>query len=172
MAGQVFKKIDSGIRKVEGAVVAFSIITITVIIFLNVMLRYVFNSSWTWAEELTRYIMIWMTFIGASLCVRYNVHVTMDLALNSIPKRLKKPLLYIIYSGSALISLYLAYLGYNIMMNIKMNGQVSSAMEFLPIWLVYVSVPVGGILMAKNFIHLLILNFKSEEIIKTIEDGE
>jgi C4-dicarboxylate transporter DctQ subunit len=116
--------------------------------------------------------MVWMTFIGASLCVRDNVHVTMDLAMNKLPDKFKKPLLYIIYGGSAIISFYLAYLGYNIMMKVRYSGQVSSAMEFLPIWLVYLCVPISGILMGKNFIHLMVLNFKSKEIIKTIKDGE
>lgn len=172
MAGQGLKKIDGGIRKTEGAVIAIGIIVITILTFINVSLRYVANNSWTWAEELTRYIMVWMTFIGASLCVRDNVHVTMDLALNKAPKGLKKPLLYLIYGGSAIISLYLAYLGYNIMMKVKLTGQVSSAMEFLPMWLVYLCVPISGVLMAKNFIHLMVLNFKSEEMVKTIKEGE
>lgn len=172
MASRSLKKADSGLRKIESAVVAVSIITITILIFVNVTLRYIFNNSWTWAEELTRYIMVWMTFIGASLCVRDNVHVTMDLAMNTLPNKLKKPLLYVIYGGSAIISFYLAYLGYNIMMKVKYSGQVSSAMEFLPMWLVYLCVPVAGVLMGKNFLHLIVLNFKSKEIIKTIKDGE
>jgi C4-dicarboxylate transporter DctQ subunit len=172
MAGQTFKKLDKGLRNIESAIVAFGIVTITVIIFINVMLRYFADSSWTWAEELSRYIMVWMTFIGASLCVRDNVHVTMDLALQKLPQKLKKPLVYLIYGGSAIISFYLAYLGYNIMMKVKFSGQVSSAMEFLPMWLVYLAVPIGGILMTKNFIHLLILNIKSKDIVKTIKDGE
>lgn len=166
------KKIDDSIRKGETTIVAFFIITVTVLIFTNVVLRYVFKNSWTWAEELTRYIIIWMTFIGASLCVRDNVHVTMDILINRISKRFKKPLLYVIYIGSAFISLYLTYIGWALTMKIKSTGQVSSAMDFLPMWLVYLCVPVGGILMAKNFIHLAILNFKSEDIIQNIKEGE
>lgn len=172
MAGKSVNKPDSGLRKAEETVVAFSIIAITIITFINVMLRFFAERSWTWAEELSRYIMVWMTFVGASLCVRDSVHVTMDIVLTKIPNKYKKPLLYLIYSGSAIIALYIAYLGYNIMMKVKFSGQVSSAMEFLPIWLVYLAVPVGGILMAKNYIHLLILNIRSKEIVKTIKDGE
>jgi len=172
MSGQSLKKVDSGIRKVESYIIAFSIIFITVITFINVSMRYLANTSWTWAEELTRYIMVWMTFIGASLCVRDNVHVTMDVLMEKGPKWLKRPLLYFTYAGSAIVSLYLAYLGWNLAMKIKPTGQVSSAMEFLPIWLVYICVPIGGVLMAKNFIHLLILNLKSKETVKTIKDGE
>lgn len=172
MSSQGLKRVDSSIRKVESYFIAFAIIFITVITFINVSMRYLANTSWTWAEELTRYIMVWMTFIGASLCVRDNVHVTMDVLMEKGPKWLKKPLLYFTYAGSAIISLYLGYLGWKLTMKILPTGQVSSAMEFLPIWFVYLCVPIGGVLMAKNFIHLLILNIKSEETIKTIKEGE
>ncbi|HHW02587.1 MAG TPA: TRAP transporter small permease [Thermoanaerobacterales bacterium] len=164
--------IDKNIRKAESFVVAISIMTITVIIFINVVLRYLFKNSLAWAEELTRYIMVWMTFIGASLCVRDNVHVTMDVLLNNLPKNLKKILLYFIYGVSAVICLYMTYLGWKIMMKVKITGQVSPSMEFLPMWLVYLCVPISGVLMAKNFLHLMYLNFKSTDIIRTIEEGK
>lgn len=168
----IFKKLDRKIRALEMAVVSLSIISMTIIIFLNVVLRYVFKNSWTWAEELGRYIMIWLSLIGASLCVRDNVHVTMDILMNVLPEKMKKTLLFIIYTGSAFVSLYLGYLGWKFMYRVKVAKQFSTVMEFLPMWCVYLAIPISGILMAKNFIHLIILNMKSNELVETIEGGE
>jgi|LSQX01.2.fsa_nt_gb C4-dicarboxylate transporter DctQ subunit len=164
--------VDKKIRDTGNFIVAISIMSITIIIFIDVVLRYLFKNSLTWAEELTRYIMVWMTFIGASLCVRDNIHVTMDILLNNLPKKYKKPLLYFIYAVSAAVCLYLAYLGWNIMTKVKNTGQVSPSMEFFPMWLVYLCVPVSGIFMAKNFLHLMYLNYKSTDVVRTIEEGE
>jgi len=46
-----------------------------VIVFANVSLRYLTNFSITWSEEVARYLMIWMTFIGAGLALRTGGHV-------------------------------------------------------------------------------------------------
>jgi C4-dicarboxylate transporter DctQ subunit len=161
---------DKKIKGTGNFLVAISIMTITVIIFIDVLLRYIFKNSLNWSEELTRYIMVWMTFIGASLCVRENIHVTMDILLNSLPNKSKKPLLYLIYGVSATVCLYLATLGWSIMIKVKNTGQVSPSMEFLPMWLVYLCVPISGVLMAKNFLHLMYLNFKSKDVVRTIEE--
>lgn len=172
MLKNMFKNIDKGIRIFESSVVGFGILSMTILIFINVILRYVFKNSWTWAEELGRYIMIWLTFIGASLCVRENIHVVMDAILNTIPAKIRKAMIVLIYLGSAIVSLYLGYLGWKYMYKVKEAGQFSTVMEFLPMWVVYLVMPIGGILMAKNYLHLVVLNLKSSAIIKMIKDGD
>lgn len=164
------KRINNVIRKFESLTVAIGLLGITALIFLNVLLRYIFKNSFTWAEELSRYLLVWITFIGGSLAVRDNVHVNMDLLLNNINIKLKKPLIYLIYLGSSLIMVYLSYSGFKIMNDVRVSGQVSTSMEFLPIWLVYLAVPIGSILMAMNYFYLFYLNLKSKSIIRTIEE--
>ena len=46
------------------------------IVFLQVILRYVFHSSLTWVEELTRYLFVWLTWIAAARAVRDDKHIT------------------------------------------------------------------------------------------------
>lgn len=50
----------------------------SVIVFANVVLRYLTNFSLVWAEEVARYLMIWMTFLGAGLVLRFGGHVAVD----------------------------------------------------------------------------------------------
>jgi len=50
----------------------------SVIVFANVVLRYLSNYSLVWAEEVARYLMIWMTFLGAGLVLRFGGHVAVD----------------------------------------------------------------------------------------------
>src|SRR5690625_1487203 len=49
-----------------------------VVIFIQVMMRYVFSSSLSWSEEIARYGFIWMIFIGVSYAVKKNKHLKVD----------------------------------------------------------------------------------------------
>ncbi len=48
--------------------------TMTLIVAVQVFCRYVLNNSLFWAEELSRYLLAWLTFLGASVAYRRNVH--------------------------------------------------------------------------------------------------
>jgi TRAP-type C4-dicarboxylate transport system permease small subunit len=58
---------------------ALILLTLTVMIFVNVVLRYAFNSSITVTEELGRYFMVWLLFAGAILAAGIDSHVRVDL---------------------------------------------------------------------------------------------
>ncbi|CAM5280845.1 TRAP-type C4-dicarboxylate transport system permease small subunit [Aquamicrobium terrae] len=59
----------------------------SVIVFANVVLRYLTNYSLVWAEEVARYLMIWMTFLGAGLVLRFGGHVAVDNLHHVLPPR-------------------------------------------------------------------------------------
>lgn len=58
-----------------------------VLVFLNVVLRYGFNSNLILTEEVARYIFVWMTFLGAILAFARSRHVNVDLVLRMLPNR-------------------------------------------------------------------------------------
>ena len=47
----------------------------TLLLFVNVMLRYFFHSGIFWVEETLRYLMVWIIFIGIVSCVRDDSHI-------------------------------------------------------------------------------------------------
>jgi len=63
------------------------ILTMTVLVFTNVVLRYGFNTSLIMTEEIARYAFVWLTFLGGILAFTRNRHVRMDLFVNMLPKR-------------------------------------------------------------------------------------
>ncbi len=58
--------------------VAFLFSVMTVLVFMQVIGRYVLNSSLTWSEEIVNYSMIWITMLGACLLMRNNGHMAID----------------------------------------------------------------------------------------------
>ena len=60
----------------------------SVIIFVNVVLRYLTNQSLEWAEEVSRHMMIWLTFLGAGPVLRYGGHIAVENLQDAMPKAL------------------------------------------------------------------------------------
>ncbi len=67
------------------AFAALLLITLTLMVFLNVVLRYGFNSGITVTEELGRYLFVWLVFAGAILAAGSDSHVRVDLFVRKLP---------------------------------------------------------------------------------------
>ena len=61
-----------------------------VLVFGNVVLRYAFNSGITVSEELSRWLFVWLTFVGAILALRNHAHLGMDSVVSKLPAWGKK----------------------------------------------------------------------------------
>ena len=59
--------------------------TMAVLVIANVISRYVFGYSFTWVEEVTRYMMIWTAFLGSGLALRVGGHIAIDTLPGSLP---------------------------------------------------------------------------------------
>ncbi len=58
------------------------------VIFLQIIMRYVFNNSLTWSEELGRFIFQWLTWLGISLGARLGQHIKISILTDRLPHRL------------------------------------------------------------------------------------
>jgi TRAP-type C4-dicarboxylate transport system permease small subunit len=75
-------------------------------IFGNVILRYLFNSGLPWAEELSRFLFVWITFLGAVGAMKENKHLGFSSVVKKMPLAIKK--LFVITSNA--LMLYVLYL--------------------------------------------------------------
>ena len=58
-----------------------------VLVFANVVSRYLLNFSLIWVEELTRYMMVWVGFLGAGLVLRLGAHIAVEALQDLLPHR-------------------------------------------------------------------------------------
>jgi TRAP-type C4-dicarboxylate transport system permease small subunit len=170
---RILKWIDrSVLQRFEQVVMGFGLIVLSAIVFSNVIARYFFDYSPVWADELPRYMMVWITFIGMSYCVRKGEHVTMDVIFEKFSGGLKKKIYLFILIVSFVFSLFLAYQGWGLSQKVFMLKQKSVALQ-IPMGYIYLAIPIGSILMAKNFAHLIYKNWRSSVLITEIkEKGE
>ena len=73
----------------------------SVIIFTNVVLRYTTSQSIEWAEEVARYMMVWMTFLGAGPVLRYGGHIAVENLQDALPVFWARALRLLMPSASA-----------------------------------------------------------------------
>ena len=83
------KKLDKGIEVIQTVVCCILMFAIMWLTFFMVFFRYVLNNSIVWAEEVLRYLMIWVVLVGAGLTTREDQHVCMD-GLQSLLERWPK----------------------------------------------------------------------------------
>ena len=74
---KLFRGIDYFTGILTGLMVLF--------VFLNVVLRIFFNSGLTWSEELSRYLFVFVTYIGAISAMRVNGHMVVDMLISKVP---------------------------------------------------------------------------------------
>lgn len=75
-------KIDA----IEETFIAVVLGLMTVLTFVNVIARYVFNSNILWALEVTVFLFAWLVLIGVSYCVKKNLHLGVDVLVNTLPQ--------------------------------------------------------------------------------------
>lgn len=165
----IFLKIDEMITRLEENLVGMGVLTTVFVIFIDICMRHFASHSLVWAEELVRYIIIWVTFLGGNLAVQHNVHVKMDIVHLKAPKKVAKVIVSLTYVICIAGCLFLTVVGARLTTQVFRLGQVSSAMPWFKMWLVNLSVPIFGIIGIKDYIWLLILNIREkDEIVKEI----
>ncbi|MDO9639101.1 MAG: TRAP transporter small permease [Pseudotabrizicola sp.] len=132
------------------------ILTMSVLVFTNVVLRYGFNTSLILTEEIARYAFVWLTFLGGILAFARNRHVRMDLFVKMLPKR---PRVAVLLAGDVivLVCCYLIVRGCYELASLNL-------INFLPVtglsvaWLYAAGIPFGiavAGLVLRQMVHRL-----------------
>ncbi len=155
----------------EVFLIAIMLIGLVAVMSLQVFMRYVMNSSLAWPEELSRYLFIWICFIGISYSTKEDLHLKVDIIFEYINKRLKNLLLIISDFSIFIFSIFMVIGGIDAYMTMAESMQTSSAMQ-LPFKFVYLALPVGFSLTTLRIIQKYILNFLVYKKSKIIFNGE
>ena len=121
------------------------------IVFANVVLRYTTGDSIVWAEEVARHLMIWVTFLGAGLVLRFGGHVAIDNLHQAVSTRSARWLRTLVGVGIGIFCLVMTY--FSVLYVWATRFQTTAATD-IPISFIYVAMPVGFLLM---FVHLLFI---------------
>lgn len=169
-----FKKLTSKLysvtKNIEKTILIISIMSITMIIFTNTALRFTVGISITWAEEVSRYIMVWLVFVGASVCLRDGEHVNIDIFLDLIPEgKLKNFIIRVIVLICFLFSLFFLNWAFMQTKTVWISGQVTPISR-IPMYYIYGGMLLGCFLLSIDFFILVMLKLKPSPTSKFVID--
>lgn len=123
----------------------------SVIVFCNVSLRFMTNFSIVWAEEVARYAMIWMTFLGAGLAFRHGGLIAITNLPDALGDSAQKGMRALVCLILAIFCIAMMWFGYDYMS--RAQFQMTPATR-IPFSYVYAAIPVGFFLI---IVHLLFI---------------
>ena len=135
----------------NGAVVIAMLSSMALIVGANVALRYTTNHSLPWADEAARYLMIWMTFVGAGLALRQGGHVAITNLHDILSTRSQRLLRAAIVLVLLIFCAFMVYVGMQYMDRARFQKTPALRLSFL---YVYAAMPVGFSLL---IVHLLLI---------------
>jgi TRAP-type C4-dicarboxylate transport system permease small subunit len=129
------------------------VIVALIALFVNVVLRYGFNYSLAWSEELVREVIIYTTFIGCSAAVKNRSMIKIDASVQLLPK-LKMPLSYFSNFAILIFAAMMIYYGWLMMAMQYRTHQKTIIME-IPLVILYAILPLMGIMMMIRAIQVV-----------------
>lgn len=150
------KKLEALVARFDSIFYWFTAISIgamTLLIFLQVLLRYVFNTPLAWTEEISRYLFIWMTFTAGYIGLRKGKHIGVEALQNALPPMLGNALRFLANLMSGLFFGAIVY--YILIFWQKLSIQTSPATG-IPITIVYLGMVIGSLFMCLWYLALAI----------------
>ena len=117
---------------------------LTLSVFLQVLIRFVFKYPLPWTEEVSRIAFVYSIFVGAVIAVREKAHLNVDFVLVVLPQGLARAIKLL---GTVLVGIFLAYMTWQGVVFVRATGvQVTPVMQ-VPFRYLYLIIPSAGALM-------------------------
>lgn len=161
-------RLEHGFVRLNQALIVLLMASMAILVFANVVMRYVFNQSIFWVEEFTQIQMIWVAYLGAGLALREGRHVAVDMLQDTLPVRLRHAIRWFIALAMALFLLTLVVLGVQIA---EFTWNQETPAMGLPAGLPYLGIPLGA---AAMLLHLLLFwrQFVARDFVQVEEIGD
>lgn len=138
----------------EHFAIGLLLLAMTTLAVVQVVTRYVLELPLPWIEEMTRYLMIWMIFIGTALAISKKAHLKVELLELLISREKFRYVEIFLNCLVCVLSMAFTVIVYGFLKNQLNNGQVSPAMQIPMAWPI-TALLVGGVLMAVQAAHLV-----------------
>jgi len=122
--------------------------------FARSAFKFVNSLKMTWAQEACIYLFVWMAKFGAAYGVRTGIHVGVDILAERLTGNKRRAITTIAMSGGVLFTAILTWIGTDFVYHVRNGGQTSPDLE-MPMWIIYLAVPLGSALMCFRFIQAL-----------------
>lgn len=146
----------------EEVLTAIMLMVMVVTLFCQIIARFVFSASFTWTEELARYLFVWLVFIGLGSVTLRSEHIIVDALIARFPTQARRLMLQLTYAALLLINILIAVAAARMVYILLGLGQSSPAMA-VPMWVVYLSLPLGLTIASLRLIQVNIRLWRNSD---------
>jgi C4-dicarboxylate transporter DctQ subunit len=158
MFGKILNFLDKVLSFFEEWTLFISVMAALIALFFNVILRYGFNYSLAWSEELVREVIIYTTFIGCSAAVKSRTLIKIDASVQLFP-RLKIPLTFFSNLVVGIFSVMMIYYGWQMAVLQARTFQKTIIMQ-IPLVYLYAVLPLMGSMMLLRVIQVFYVDIQ------------
>jgi TRAP-type C4-dicarboxylate transport system permease small subunit len=127
---------------------------ISIILFHSVVMRYLFNNPVTWSEDAAKFLLVWMTLLGAPAGMRAGTHVAVELITDKLPQPIQK----VFQLLSLVVVLYVSWMIVSQGWSFALQGmrRIVPSLPWLPFGFAYLALPIGYALIGLICIELIL----------------
>ena len=148
--------------KGSGIIGAFLFLIVMGITTYEVFMRYIFNAPTTWSLEVSVILTMWGTFLGVAYTLQKGGHTSVDLLMNRLSERPRRILRIFIFLFIMLFSIFLAWASLPPAIEAYLIKEVTQSYTRTPLFILMISIPIGGILLALEILRELLELFQSK----------
>lgn len=145
-------KIITAVDKLDEIISIFALTGIIIVVSANVFFRFILNAPIPWAEEISLGLFVWLTFVGASVVMKTNDHISVDYFVRKLPVR------FFILSQKLRIGLLffitlVVFIIWGLTLALQSTWSITPVLGINYLW-VYLAAPVGGTLCLWHLVKI------------------
>ena len=141
-------------------------VILTCVVFLDVVLRYIFKSGFSWTQEIAELMLVWFSLVGMAIGVLERIHISIEMFTSKLPAKALSVLDSINHLLIAVFGGAMVYYGLTIM-NVTKSSTLPATK--LPSAVLYIILPLSGVLVLLNAI--LVAAKQGDAIVDEKEDA-
>ena len=147
------------LEKIEKFVACVAVSIMAVLVFINVIARYVFGDSLAVSDELSTYLFVLMSFMGTAIAARHKAHLGLSIVTDRVSPRARMIINEVMYAISALFCLLIVIFGAQMVISQYQMGQETATMQW-PEWIYGSFVPIGAAFAMLAFLQTMVQMYK------------
>lgn len=149
------------LEKLEEAVISLLLVSMTLLVFVEVILRFFFSTGLLWAQEATLHLSAWLVLFGMSYGVKKGAHIGVDVLVGSLPMAGKKIAGLIAVTASMAYAVLLGYGAWVYLSKVKMIGIELEDMAIQK-WVAHSILLIGMVWLGYRLVELAWRTIKGE----------
>ena len=154
----------SAISWIEEKFLVYSFLFTVLMVFIQVIMRYVFNNSLSWSEELCRYLFICQCWISVSYAEITEKHIRIQVLTSRLGPKSRLAIEYVVILLTVAMAIFLIIYGVKMVLFLITANTSSTALN-IPMWIIYTAMPLGCTMYSIRLIRKAIRLATKKEVL-------